>query len=332
VGVSTPLNSLHLLSFSEGRASVAKNGNFTAARHTCCTSVWPPFGLVQTGESDMSVLTVPTRRSVGGSPVPAMTEHGESRSQDEADDLLHAALPLVDAVVAAAAWRHRLQPDQAEDLAGDVRLRLLADDRALLRNYRGNASLRTYLTVVVRRMILDRKVAAWGRWRPCAEARRSGRVGVLLDQLLNRDGISFDHACALLREQYDVTVSRQHLVQLEGRLKSRTPRRMVPLTDAEDVAEAPCPARVYEDAEARRASCGRAHLVRAAIGSLPASDRKLLSLRYRHGLSIATISQVLEADQRQLYRRFDRLLRDLRRDVAQRHLDSTLRARGSRVA
>jgi len=58
----------------------------------------------------------------------------------------------------------RLSPEDKDDLCADVFLVVIKDDFALLRNFRGQSSLATYLTVVARRVVvkqlLDHKSAA----------------------------------------------------------------------------------------------------------------------------------------------------------------------------
>jgi len=58
----------------------------------------------------------------------------------------------------------KLTPEDREDLAAEVFLNIVKDDFALLRRFRGDSSLATYLTVVSRRIIvrelLKRKVTA----------------------------------------------------------------------------------------------------------------------------------------------------------------------------
>lgn len=48
----------------------------------------------------------------------------------------------------------RLAPADVEDLAGDVFLAIIDDDFSVLRRFRGEASLATYLTVVSRRIVV----------------------------------------------------------------------------------------------------------------------------------------------------------------------------------
>jgi RNA polymerase sigma-70 factor (ECF subfamily) len=45
-----------------------------------------------------------------------------------------------------------LRPEDVEDLASEVLLQVVANDYAVLRQFRGNASLATYLTVIARRI------------------------------------------------------------------------------------------------------------------------------------------------------------------------------------
>ncbi len=58
----------------------------------------------------------------------------------------------------------RLSPEDRDDLAADVFLAIVEDDFAILRHFRGESSLATYLTVVARRIVvremLSRKAPA----------------------------------------------------------------------------------------------------------------------------------------------------------------------------
>ena len=64
----------------------------------------------------------------------------------------------------AAARSIRLTPDDREDLCAEVFLAIIKDDLALLRRFRAQSSLATYLTVIARRIVvrqmLDRKAAS----------------------------------------------------------------------------------------------------------------------------------------------------------------------------
>lgn len=48
----------------------------------------------------------------------------------------------------------RLSPEDREDLVAQVFLAIIKDDLSILRNFRGDASLATYLTVIARRVVV----------------------------------------------------------------------------------------------------------------------------------------------------------------------------------
>jgi len=54
----------------------------------------------------------------------------------------------------AHARNARLTPQDVDDLCAEIFVALLADDLAILRRFRGNSSLATYLTVVARRIVV----------------------------------------------------------------------------------------------------------------------------------------------------------------------------------
>ena len=54
----------------------------------------------------------------------------------------------------AGSRSRRLNPEDREDLVGQVLLQIVRDDFALLRRFRGESSLATYLTVISRRIVV----------------------------------------------------------------------------------------------------------------------------------------------------------------------------------
>jgi RNA polymerase sigma factor for flagellar operon FliA len=225
-------------------------------------------------------------------------------------------LGLIDRVVRAVARRHRLSPEQTEELSSSVRLKIVEREYEILRRFRHRSTLGTYLTVVVQRQFLDLRTAAWGKWRPCRRAQRLGPLAVLLDRLLTRDGLTFDQACEVLWINHAVKASRDELLAIRRQLRERSGRRLVgdvPL--AAVAATAPSP-----DAEidARR-QVVHADRVAAALGAavsgLAAEDRLLLKLRFTDRLTVSHISRLLGLDQKALYRRLERVMRVLRAEL-----------------
>jgi RNA polymerase sigma-70 factor, ECF subfamily len=68
----------------------------------------------------------------------------------------------------------RLSPEEKEDIAAEVLLKLVADNFKVLREFRGHASLATYLTVIARRICVRELV----RRQRALDAIRRGEVRV----------------------------------------------------------------------------------------------------------------------------------------------------------
>src|SRR5215510_2002814 len=115
-------------------------------------------------------------------------------------------LTTVKAAVDAVSRKYRLPADEAEDLASEVYLKIVENDYAVLRKFQRRSSLRTYLTVVAGRVLLDMRTRQWGKWRPSAAAKRYGSTGVLFEQLMLRKKLSFDDACAALERTHGLEV------------------------------------------------------------------------------------------------------------------------------
>ena len=107
-------------------------------------------------------------------------------------------LDVINRIASSICRRNGVQGADAEDFASDVRLKLLQDDYAVLRKYRGASSRTTFLTVVISNLFRDHRIKHWGKWRPSAEAKRHGEVAVRLEAAMYRDELSFEQACRFL--------------------------------------------------------------------------------------------------------------------------------------
>jgi RNA polymerase sigma factor (sigma-70 family) len=238
------------------------------------------------------------------------------------EQLFLANLEVIDEIVGFLSFRHRLSADEREELSAGVRLKLIENDYAALRNFGGRSSLRTYLTAVVYRYFLDRRIERWGKWRPAVEARRNGPVAVLLDRLLSREGLSFQEAVETLRTNHGVPDSIEALERMRSLLPQRQPRRFVGEDHLSDVArEGPVEDALIRklDHEAHGDRVQRA--LSAALGQCRADDRLLLKLRFQDGLTVARIARLLDVDQKPLYRRLEAIITNLRRHLEQHGID-----------
>jgi RNA polymerase sigma factor (sigma-70 family) len=213
----------------------------------------------------------------------------------------------------------------AEDFGSSVRLALLANDGSILRKYEGRSSFGSYVTVVIRRLLVDQQRAE-GRWYASAEARRGGEAAVLLDQLLHRDRRSFDEAMAMVIDRHPGATEAELRV-IAAALPQRAPRpRLVELHEEEEdqrfASGTSAEERVVEHDLARRSE-SISRVVSAALEAMTAQDRVILRLRYGREASIADIARALGLDQRPLYRHVEALLAELRRAMQQAGFDAS---------
>jgi len=109
-----------------------------------------------------------------------------------------------------------LRPEDVEDLAAEVLLQVVANDYAVLRQFRGQSSLATYLTVIARRICVQElaRRAAARAVQPRVDGRRGSveehpRTGVGLETL--------EEVAQLLRKLPTRERSVVRLYYLEGR-------------------------------------------------------------------------------------------------------------------
>jgi RNA polymerase sigma factor for flagellar operon FliA len=231
-------------------------------------------------------------------------------------------LDLVDRVVRYIARRHHLTTTDAEDLSSLVRLRLIDRDFAVLRKFQGRSNLGTYLTTVIEHIYLDFCVGKWGKWRPSAAARRLGPLAVLLDQLVGRDGLTFNEAVATLEINHGCSVTREDLHAIFVQLPTRTVRRFAA---EEELAVVAAHAGACDKALDREDDLEVIERVEATLAAmlagLTAREQLILKLRFQDGLSMASIARVLHTPPKPLYRQLEELIALLRDKLRQQGID-----------
>ena len=227
------------------------------------------------------------------------------------EDFFRGHLKLIEQVIAHACQRFRLRREDAEDFSSWVMIKLIENDYRKIREYKGASKPRTFLTAVIFNLLRDYINHLWGKWRSSEEAKRLGQVAVQMEELIVRDGYSFEMAVQLLRQNFNVEASRGDLEALAARLPPRMQRRM----EGEEVLQS-VPAQdlnpeeillAKERGESRRRF--RAKLFRA-LKILPPEDGLLVRLRTQ--FSVADIARSRGIEQKPLYRRLDKIYKALR--------------------
>lgn len=218
-------------------------------------------------------------------------------------------LALLTAVIRDVARAHRLTVVDADDFGQTVHLKLVQRNYDAFAKFRGESSLRTYLTVVVTRVLFDWRNARYGKWRPSAAATRLGPDAVRLDRWMNRDGHTEDEAVELAHQATGIPL--EVLRTMAAALPRRSKHRFL---NEDHLRLAPGPAFCdpVEADERRRHALQARRALQQAYRQLPPEEQRLLALRYRARLSVREISETLQTDQKALYRQFDRVVSKLR--------------------
>ena len=224
-------------------------------------------------------------------------------------------LPIIEDAIRAVVCRRRLSREERQDFTATAMLRLLEDDRAILRKFEGRSSLKTYLIAAIDRMLLDFRIAQWGKWRASAEARRLGPIALSLEKLVSCECLSFAEASETLRVNHHVRASERELQSLLEKLPLRPRRRFVTEKALDQLPlDDPGPELTLLHSHAARTL----EALRGAVRRLSDEDRQLISMRFVERRSVADIARALGIDQKALYRVFDRVVAGLRADL-ERH-------------
>jgi RNA polymerase sigma-70 factor (ECF subfamily) len=109
----------------------------------------------------------------------------------------------------AAVRSVRLEPSDIEDLASEVFLTLLTDDLAVLRKFRGESSLATYLAVVARRVVV-REILKWKNLQTLTSENSAATTDTVAEDVLQRDEV--EQLLARL-DEHDARVVRLHYLE-----------------------------------------------------------------------------------------------------------------------
>lgn len=232
----------------------------------------------------------------------------------DCEALLVSNLPWIERAIAALCRRNGLRGDEADDFASWAKMKLVDDDYAVLRKFRGESAITTYLTVVLSMLFREYRVAMWGRWRPSAAAQRGGPLAVRLETLVHRDGYTLEQAAEILRDSGETELSTREMAELLAEMPRRGPLRPVEVGDSSLVRIATVEGadRVVveeeRDADRQRAS----DVLLEAVEELHPEDGLILRMKFWEGMSVADVARALDLPQKPLYRRINAALGALR--------------------
>jgi RNA polymerase sigma factor (sigma-70 family) len=239
------------------------------------------------------------------------------------DQIFLAHLKLIEKIAEHCTRRYYFQHEEAEDFISIVKCKLIEDDYKVIRKFKGESSFATYLNVVIQRLLLDHLDHLWGKWRPCAEAKRLGPVAILLDKLLAREGHTLMEACQILIVNYKVPESEKDLIDIATKISPRSHRRS---KEGEEVLQEMAGEDHADDGivQEERETLARAVTadLQAAISSLPAQDQLIVRMLLEKNFSVVGVARTMALEQKPLYSRVKKIYEKLRQFLEGREFSS----------
>lgn len=248
----------------------------------------------------------------------------ESSEVAVAEELFLSELHTIERAIRFACHDGAVRDADAEDFASYVKLKLIEDDYAVIRKFERRGGFPSFISIVIQRLLLDYRIAQWGKWHSSAQARNLGEMAITLEAMLYRDGRTIEETLPFLQRRWP-SLTKEAVEKIARALPPRMRRpRAVELELALDAvgieAEHVIDGAFADDrlALSRRI----AMIVRQTLRELSEEDRLIFRLRYEGGMSIADVSRMLNVPQKPLYRRLQRCLLAFRRQLEAAGIDS----------
>lgn len=213
--------------------------------------------------------------------------------------------------------QNRVWGEEVEDFTSQALMKLMEDDYAVFRKFRGECPIKNFLAVVVVQRLREHARERWGRWRHSAEARRLGELSMDLETLVYRDGYTLREACEVMRTRDGVAASDAELAKLFAQLPVRKPLR--PLEGGAEPLDWLAGTAFADDlvrAEERRRRCRAVmEAVRRALARMSEEDRMIVRMRFAEERKVKDVAFALGVEYMPLFKRIDRLRARLRDEV-----------------
>ena len=240
-------------------------------------------------------------------------------------------LSWIGRLVQKAAAQYGLFGEEINDFESLIRMRLIENNYAEIRNYTGASTFETYLAALVMRHLINHIRETRGRWRPSAAAQRLGPLAVRLETLVYRDNYPVSQAITKLQTSEPDVPEERELLGLLDQLPRREGLRPKEIDLDLFSTEAELSSNKAERADSKvlagEAAQEREIVLRSlerALASLTEEDQVIVRLHFSQGLSIADVARALKLEQKPLYRRVDRLRVWLRGQLEREGVDKSM--------
>lgn len=221
-------------------------------------------------------------------------------------------LKHIEEVIKSICTRKGIYGEDAKDFASHVKIQLIENDYQKIREFRGKSNIKTYLNTVITRIYIDMKRKEQGRWRPSEAAKRVGNVGVILEELINKHGHSFEEAYEILTTNHNISISKDEAYALYCKLPEKTASGMSidkgdePLSTISDQALRPTEVLINRELNEKKARL--LEIIEKIRPDLSPEDRLLLKMVFEDNRKISEIARLFKKERNEIDRRLKQIL------------------------
>lgn len=220
---------------------------------------------------------------------------------------------VVEEIISYLGQKYAVSSDTKEDFTSEVFIKLMDQDYAVFKKFKGHSQIKTYLTVVISRFFLDYRDRIWGRWRPSTQAKALGELGILVEQYISRDGYSVDACFQMLKHNHLLEVNEQDIYDIFHQLPHRHKRQEVgEATLVRKATPDADPQTAFQQKLADKDLAVATAAVRQCLEQMPEQDQLILRLHFEKGVPLSRVALVANIQPKAIYRKTQALLSDLR--------------------
>ena len=235
-------------------------------------------------------------------------------------ELFEANFDLIRSITAFACRKNRLNPADADEFRSDVDLKFFENDYRVLNDFKGRCALKTFLQTVITNELRDFRDRKWGKFRPSAPATRLGRLGIVIDELLHRDGWTPGEAFEHLRANAGWSITRAEFDGVVAQLPWHGRRQFVSDDALSGARSADQPDDVIRQRDLEEGLGRLLEALDRAIARLDDQPRLIIHF-YREGKTIAWIARTMELNQKRLYPTLERVFEQLAKTLEEQGFD-----------
>jgi len=242
---------------------------------------------------------------------------------EEARSLFESNLSITDKIIKNYCYRYNITGDEADECNSHVYEKIIDNDYKKIREFKGGSSYKTYITVVISRILIDKKRSS-GRWKPSQKALKMGEEAVILEELVYWKNYSFDQAYNTLTTNHKISIRRDRAYEIITLLQRKNVRRAKPRTielvdnESDNKSTSPDKSVIHKEILKKRDQLD--NVIEKIRESLSNEEHLLLRMRFEGNINISKIARVLKKDRSNIDKKLKAILRKFKDETLSRNI------------